>query len=261
MPPAARERAPGTPRLEAQAPAFDAIERHGAIWIKRAGAVAAFPDLRCQGYSPICVLRHLVRAPLEPLLDNFIEVEHTPTTHAFFGYPLEAMSEVETRVEVSEAAVRVWNKGPQKPLPWIVSQLLGIRTGDPFIDDWTTYFSPVFTLYDHYWLDRDTGEPHPERLRTAVFFNPITAGETELFTFVFASASPWGRRGLNRVIRPLIAALVDREVRLDRDMVEGLADQNPSHRGLKLGRFDRPLLETRRRIDKLYRGQVSRPAD
>jgi vanillate O-demethylase monooxygenase subunit len=98
----------------------------------------------------------LISAPLELVLDNFTEVEHTSSVHALLGYDINDLSDVEVKLETSETSVRLYNKGKQKELPFFLENFLGIEKQDFFIDDWTTYFSPVYTVYDQYWIDPKT---------------------------------------------------------------------------------------------------------
>jgi hypothetical protein len=58
----------------------------GAVGVKSRDSNPAFPHFDVAGYLPICVLKHTAEAPLELVTDNFCEIEHTPTTHAIFGY-------------------------------------------------------------------------------------------------------------------------------------------------------------------------------
>ena len=245
-------RCPGTPRLEPCATAWDAVEREGAIWVKRAGSVATFPDLGGRGFAPVTVLRHRALVPLEPLLDNFTEVEHTGQVHALFGYDTAALAAIETRVEATDDAVRVINRGVQRALNPALRGLLGLAPGDLFVDDWTTRFTPVHVTYDQSWADPRTGQPRPRRLRVAVFFVPAGPGVTDLFTFVFVNSGDLRALLTDRLLRPLLTAFVELEVRLDVRAVERLADKRPDLRGRRLGRFDRPLGEHRRRLERLY---------
>lgn len=245
---------PGNPNLKARAGCFDAVELSGAIWLKAQGAAAEFPRPDFDGYHSIGTLRHRIDAPLEVVLDNFIEVEHTATTHAFLGYERDQMANVSTQVETSDGSVRVVNRGPQKRLPLPLSLAFGIRAGDDFIDDWTTWFSPVYSVYDQWWADPRTNEPRKQRLRVAVFFTPAEAEVTDLFTFAWSSEPPWGRLGINFLLKPLARALVDLEVRLDKRMIERLGESGRELGGRPLGRFDMALLEARRRVDRVYRG-------
>lgn len=247
-------RVPATPKQCPRMDAFEAVERDGAVWVRRAGAATAFPTFDVNGWWCFGRLRARVEAPLELVLDNFIEVEHTPTTHLVLGYSLDAMSVVETRATVSDDAVEVFNKGPQKPLPAPLRALLELQPGDHFIDRWTTRFSPVFSVYDQYHVDPATGATRPARLRIAVFFNPVDAGATELVVLGYASQPPWGRGGLNALAFPLVRALLAEEIRRDKVMIERLADRRTDLRGASLGRFDKALVASRERIARIYRG-------
>src|SRR5947199_7220998 len=96
----------------------------------------------------MCRLLHILPAPMELVLDNFCEIEHTPTTHQFFGYPLERMHEVRVEFLPTQTSVRVVNRGPRKDISWPMRMILGIGDNFEFMDDWTTYFSPVYSVCD-----------------------------------------------------------------------------------------------------------------
>lgn len=246
---------PGTPKLRTRAAGYEATQRDGHVWIKSRDSDAQMPPFDVDGYMYVATLEHRMRAPLELVLDNFTEVEHTPTTHALLGYDLDRMHEVVTEVHPTDTSVRVYNAGPQKRISPLIQLVFNIRVGDTFVDDWTTYFSPVYTCYDQYWIDVASGGNRGVRWRIYVFFNPIREDETQLVTFAYAK-SPF-REPLNSLLmfRPLLWRLVDREVRLDIRMVESLADKRPAIDGMKLSRFDRVLGLNRERIERIYRGR------
>jgi len=248
---------PGTPRLSARATHYETVQRHGAVWVKAAGVTARFPDLDARGHHRVGVLRRRAEAPLELVLDNFTEVEHTGQVHALFGYETSRMHEVTTRVTSTDDGVRVVNQGPQRPLPPGLRPLLGLRRGDHFVDDWTTRFSPVHVVYDQHWVDPSTGERRPDSLRVAAFFNPVDSQTTDLVVFVFMNRSPMRRFALNLLLSRLLVRFVDREVRLDLDALAKLADLRTDLRGRKLSRFDKVLVEHRRRLEREYRGARS----
>src|SRR5262245_7176192 len=135
---------PATPKLYACAEHYEVREAFEAIWVRSAGATTAFPSFEVDGHFNVCNLHHRVRAPLELTLDNFCEIEHTPTTHAFFGYPLERMHEVQVEFHPTEDSVRVINWGPRKPISLFLRTIVGIGNDYLFMDDWTTHFSPVY---------------------------------------------------------------------------------------------------------------------
>ncbi len=247
-------RSPSTPAARPCADAFDAVERFGLIWIKRQHAQASFPAIDVSGYHLIGKSRHRAEAPLEITLDNFIEVEHTPEVHALLGYPIERMAEVSCEVTQTDTSVRVYNVGPQKSLPRPLYPLLQIEPGDLFVDDWTTYFSPVYCVYDQYWLDPATQERRPNALRIVVFFVPVTAERTDIFALSYALAPPWERFGLNAFAYLLTRAFVEMELRRDVTLLGKLADKRPELRGKTLSRFDKPLGLARKRIEAIYRG-------
>jgi vanillate O-demethylase monooxygenase subunit len=250
---------PGTPKLYARAKAFETKEAYGAVWLRTAGSATDFPRFEVDGYWFVGRMFHTVEVPLEIVVDNFTEVEHTPTTHALLGYEMSRMTEVETRVEPAESSVRVFNAGPQKKLSKPLEILFGIRSGDRFVDDWTTRFSPVHACYDQYWSDPQSLVEHGLRWRIYVFFVPLGSGKTMLATFPFLKEQPGfvGSVSKWRVLRPVLMKLVDREIRLDVTMMENLADKSPGIEGMKLSRFDKVLGLHRERINKLYRGGVA----
>jgi phenylpropionate dioxygenase-like ring-hydroxylating dioxygenase large terminal subunit len=247
-------RSPGTPKLRPSARRFQAAERHGFIWVKAEGAEAAIPDIDFPGYYPFYTFRRRFKVPQLLLLDNFTEMEHTATAHFAFGYPLQDMPDIQMRTEVTDHTVRVVTDGPQKAIPWIGAPFFGAATSDPFTCDWTTYFSPVHTIYEIAWQARSGGSPRRLRLKYVYFFIPLSETETELVGRQSSTMRPWGALGLNALLRLILAGLVRYEFELDRRLVEDLADMSTSLRGAQLGRFDKALVEQRKRLASLYEG-------
>jgi phenylpropionate dioxygenase-like ring-hydroxylating dioxygenase large terminal subunit len=254
--PAGNGESPGTPKLHTCARAFDTEERFGAVWVRAAGSTAEFPHFDIGGYYNVCNLHHQVNAPLELALDNFCEIEHTPTTHDFFGYPLERMHEVEVDFLPTATSVRVVNRGPRKPISSLLRLMVGIGKHYQFMDDWTTYFSPVYSVYDHWWQHPVTGATSIVRWRLYIFFTPIDANTTALFTFAFTLSRWPGPAGAVRLFKWLMRRKLDYEIRLDVRILEGLADKDPTIEGMKLSRFDRVLGLNRERIERIYRGNA-----
>jgi phenylpropionate dioxygenase-like ring-hydroxylating dioxygenase large terminal subunit len=246
---------PGTPKLHAQAASYDAVDRHGAIWVKPRDAQAELPNLDFEGYFHMGNLYHRAKAPLEVTVDNFCEIEHTPTTHAFFGYPLERMPEVRVEFQTTDTTVRVINWGPPKKISWLLRFLLGIKKGYEFRDDWTTYFSPVYSVYDHWFECPTTGKTGRVHWKLPIFFTPISADETAIITFVYTKSRYFGPAGGARLFRPFMMRQLNYEVQLDVNILEGLADKSASLEGMKLSRFDKALGLNRERIERVYRGR------
>jgi phenylpropionate dioxygenase-like ring-hydroxylating dioxygenase large terminal subunit len=249
---------PGTPKLHACATPYDAVERLGTVWVKSVHSSPRFPPFDIDGHHNVCNLHHRVKAPLELVLDNFCEIEHTPTTHDFFGYPLERMHEVQVAFHPTDTSVRVVNRGPKKPISRFLRLVMGIGDRYEFMDDWTTYFSPVYSVYDHWWQDPVTGAQSKVRWRLYIFFVPVDEDETQLFTFAFTKSAYPGPAGGVRLFQWLLRRKLDYEIRLDVRILQGLADHDPNIDGMKLSRFDRVLGLNRERIERIYRGNDPR---
>ncbi len=250
---------PGTPKLTACAASYDVREEHGLVWLKSRRSDPAFPELAPAGFFPICTLSHVIPAPLELAVDNFTEIEHSGTVHTTFGYDLERMHEVRVRYETAADRVRVVNAGPTKRLNPVFAWLMGIRPGDVFHDDWTTYFSPLYSVYDHWWTSPDGSREAMVRWRLYLFFVPIDERTTRLISVTYAKSRYPGPAGGLRLVRGLFRRAIDREVTADVDMLRHLADYDTGIEGLKLSRFDKVLGLTRERINTLYRGVARFP--
>src|SRR4029077_3787291 len=123
-----------------------------------------------------------------------------------------------------------------------------------FYDEWTTYFSPVYSIYDHWWADPATGKDCLLRWKVYVFFTPRDASTTALTSFVFASSQYPSLLSDNPLVRWLLLRQADYEIRKDIRIIESLADQSADLVGMKLSRFDKALALNRQRIDRIYRG-------
>jgi phenylpropionate dioxygenase-like ring-hydroxylating dioxygenase large terminal subunit len=248
---------PGTPKLHACTTSYDCREEHGYLWIKSRNSNAQFPAINLDGYFHLGNFQHQVPAPLELTVDNFTEIEHSGTVHDTFGYDTNRMHEVRVRFEPTDTTVRVVNVGPTKTLNPVYRRLLGIRPGDLFHDDWTTHFSPVYSVYDHWWTSPDESREGMIRWRLYMFFWPETETTTNVTSFVYAKSRYPGPAGGLRFVKYLFRREIDREVCQDIDMLKHLADWNPSIEGMKLSRFDKVLGLTRERIERIYRGSAA----
>lgn len=245
---------PSTPKMHTCTDSFSAREEHGFVWVKARAANAAFPDINPDGYYHLGNFFHVVPAPLELTVDNFNEIEHSGTVHDTFGYDLDRMHEVRVRFEPADDAVRVVNVGPTKTLNPVFRWLLGVRKGDLFHDEWTTRFSPVYSVYDHWWTSPEGDREGMVRWRLYMFFWPIDADKTAVTSFVYAKSRYPGPAGGLRFAKWLFRREIDREVRQDIAMLEHMADKSVGIEGLKLSRFDKMLGLTRERIARIYRG-------
>ncbi len=254
---------PGTPKLHACVATWDVREEYGYIWVKSTTSNPVFPQLDIKGWYPMCQMDFLAPAPLELTLDSFCEIEHSSMVHDLFGYELERMSEVTVRFETTDDTVTVINRGPHKPIGFPMNHMVGVGKNYYFNDTWTTYFSPVYAVFDHFWTDPDTGAEALVKWRNIIFFTPVDAGTTRLTAFIYARSRwfvwPAGGlfyfRGLGLARRK-----VNLEIGRDVAILEGLSSYEPSLEGMKLSRFDKALSLNRERLQRIYRGKCASTA-
>lgn len=246
---------PGTPKMHTCASSWDAREEQGYIWVKSRESNPPFPTFDIAGWCPIGAMEHLSKAPLEITVDNFCEIEHTPMVHQFFGYKLDAMKDVTVDFEATDDTTKVVNHGPPKPINFFLRYLIGIKKNFVFNDTWTTYFSPVYSVYDHMWMDPGTGEEAWVRWRVYVFFTPLTDRETRVTSFTWVHSKwPFPPYGGLLPFRGFIRRRARQEIEADVDILNNLASYDPSVEGMKLSRFDKVLIMNRERINRIYRG-------
>lgn len=247
---------PATPKMTTCTTSYDVREEYGLIWVKSRNSKPEFPAIEAKGFLPIGILEHTIPAPLELAVDNFNEIEHSGTVHDTFGYDLARMHDVKVRIESTENTVTVMNAGPTKRLFWFYALLLGIKPGDLFHDHWTTRFSPVHSVFDHWWTGPDESRERMVRWRIYIFFVPQDEKTTRIFSLAFAKSRYPGPAGGLRLVRRLFRRELDKEIRADVSMLYHLADYDTGIEGLKLSRFDKVLGLTRERINRIYRGEV-----
>ncbi len=246
---------PSTPRMHTCTESFHVREEHGYCWVKSAASIPQFPEINTDNFYHLGNFQHDAPTPLELTVDNFNEIEHSATVHDTFGYDLDRMDEVKVRFEHDDEKFHVLNHGPTKTLNPILRRLLGIRKGDIFHDEWTTRFSPVYSVFDHWWTSPDGSREAMIRWRLYIFFTPVTESRTTVTSFVYAKSRYPGSAGGLRFAKYWFRREIDREVRQDIALLHNLADHRVTVEGMKLSRFDKVLGLTRERIARIYRGE------
>jgi phenylpropionate dioxygenase-like ring-hydroxylating dioxygenase large terminal subunit len=248
---------PGSPKMEGRTVSYETREAHGVVWIRNRGTQTAFPHLDVDGWYPFLQQSFTAPAPVELTLDNFTEVEHVPFVHDVFGHDLAHLKDVTVKTEPTEQAVRVINVGPHQQVPWWMRIWLGISKRYYFHNDWTTYFSPLYTVFDHWWSNQDTHRESMVRYRVAIFYVPASDHQTTVWVLGYARTRWFLPMLWLRLFRPIMAMETAKEISKDMVVLKGLASYNPSLEGMKLGRFDRALGLHRERIQRIYRNAVS----
>jgi phenylpropionate dioxygenase-like ring-hydroxylating dioxygenase large terminal subunit len=248
---------PGTPKLTACATSYDVREAYGYVWVKARGVDAVFPTFDLDGFHRIGELRHRMPAPLELVVDNFTEIEHTTINHETFGHDLDGVADVKVTCESTDTTATVISAGPTKRLPLWKAVALGARRGYDFNSIAQTHFSPVYTRFDHWWSAPDGSREGQVRWRLYLFYVPEDDHVTNVVSFMYAKSRwPLPRFGL-WCFRGIYCRETDREIGRDVALLSNLADRSPDLDGMKLSRFDRILGLTRERIARIYRGTPS----
>lgn len=246
---------PGSPKLTACAVHYDTREALGYVWVKPSDARVDFPNLETTGYTRIGELRHRMPAPLELVLDNFLEVEHTTINHETFGHDIDGIHRVQVQCEATPDTARVVTRGPTKRIPWWKRIFLGAWRGYDFVAEDVVHFSPVHVRFDHYWASPDGSKEGNVRWRLFLFFVPEDDATTSIVSFMYAKSrwpAPWL---MWKVVGPIFLWETNREVSRDVSILANLADHDPGIEGMKLGRFDKILGLTRERLTRIYRGE------
>lgn len=231
---------------------FQVVERWGYLWLAhRDTPLSAFPELPAEGYVFGGSFSTLFRAPLHVALDNFSEDEHTPFVHTRLGWDGLDTGKVEFSAQNFEDRTEVHYRAPQRAAPII--RLLFVTAGDLFQNDWVTRFDPVRSEYTIRWTTA-SGAPRPFVTRAHIFFVPETATTTRLHVFSFLRAENPLFRPLLPVAAKAAVALTWWEVRDDAQFIPTVAGTPYSHKGMRLDKYDKPLVHQRRLMERIYYG-------
>jgi phenylpropionate dioxygenase-like ring-hydroxylating dioxygenase large terminal subunit len=236
----------GSPRLRVELEHYDVEERCDLIWIKSSRSAELFPELAPAEFRHAHSFWAGVPVPVELLLDNFTEIEHTGVAHWLFGYPDERLDEVTFETSVEDGAVHGRSVGPQKPLPPGSAALLGIGTGDRFVVDWKTYGQPLQARYSMYWEDPQSGARRPMSMYEIAYFGQLSPTRSWVAALYFVDPRGSKLPAAFALMKLMVAALVEVEYRLDVRLLTALRSQEASLRNCRLSRFDTALVAQRR---------------
>ena len=243
---------PSAPKVQACVKSYGCAEASGAIWIKAGANGENPPMLAMDGWDFAGAEFNRVCAPLELVIDNFSEVEHTVTTHPHFGFDREQASKAVVELETAEDSITVRNYGPAKMPPLDTRLAVAIRRGDRFHSNYTFRFDPPRSSVTHLWTNPRTGQERMLKYHVVHYFVPEDETSTMIVTFGFLKI----RWPLFRHLGPQMGWLFRRKLRRtveeDAFLLENLADKSPGLDGMKLSRFDTILGLTRERLQRIY---------
>lgn len=245
---------PSAPRMHACVTSYECAEARGVIWVKARESGQELPTVVMDGWDFAGAVFNQLRAPLQLVIDNFSEIEHTVTTHPHFGFDPAQTAQAVIEMEAAPDFVTVRGHGPAKMAPFDTRLGVGLRRGDRFHADYTFRFDPPRSTVLHWWSDPKTGRERMLKYHVVHYFVPEDEKVTTMVTFVFLKIG-WP---LFRHLGPQVGWLVRRRtwqtVEEDARLLENLADQSISLEGMKLSRFDSILGLTRERLQRIYCG-------
>ena len=113
-------KAPACPNMRVSTTCYSVRTHQGMLWLRHGETEAPpLPALEYEGYRPLARLFHRIDAPLDLLLDNMTELEHTASVHSIFGFDADRMSDVLTSACTSTTKGRsascpsIWNGSPE----------------------------------------------------------------------------------------------------------------------------------------------------
>jgi phenylpropionate dioxygenase-like ring-hydroxylating dioxygenase large terminal subunit len=247
-------RSPSQPDLKkCDVRSLQVVERHGYLWLAaRDTPLSAFPDFAPDGFEPTGSFSMLFRAPLHVALDNFSEDEHTPFVHTRLGWDEQDTGGIEFSAENHEDRTEVHYSARQRDS--LLIKLLLLRRGDIFHNDWVTRFDPVRTGYNIHWKS-PSGKPRPFYHHVAIFMVPETSRTTWFHVFGFVKLMEPRLRVLMPVVRKAQPVLTWFEIRDDARFITTVADTPYSLKGMRLGKYDKPIIHQRKLLDRIYFAQ------
>jgi hypothetical protein len=212
---------------------------------------SALPPLGWEGFVHAGNISHLFDCPLRVALDNFSEDEHFPTMHSMLGWDAAGLPRVEFSAENFDDRTEVRYQGPQRRHP--ILPVFGVKAGDRYVNEWVTRFDPLHAVFTFRW-ESPEGKPRPLEVRTAVLMVPETETATRFHLFIFAGVAPGSfLRPLLPVVRKAALFIGRREVAADARIVRHVRPLD-SLEGLRLTKFDKPVIHNRKLLDALYFG-------
>jgi hypothetical protein len=227
------------------------LDANGSIWI----ADKAFPepphpelDFASEGFEQVGTARVTFQAPLHVAFDNFSEDEHTPWVHSFLGWEEATAGAIHFESRNFDDHTEVYYRGMQRP--HALTPALLVRWGDEFHNRWITQFNPIRTVYTLHW-ESPKGSRRPVTSRFAIYFVPESEERTVLHVLSYAKIdAPF------RFLKPIVHALVPRigksEVLDDQRFIQRVAATPFEFTGMRLGRFDAPLVHNRKLMKQRY---------
>ncbi len=188
-------------------------------------------------------------APFHVVLDNFNEGSHTAFVHRVMGSKESQVKEIDFSWEDRGDHVHVKYLGPQRPN--LVYNGPFWKTYLNWDIHWETYVDPVRMVYHSKWVTRRTGRKWWLENENVYFLVPCGKEQTWLHAFTYTEI-PRHLRPFSFLIKLFSNALTRNQIVEDEKFYPAISDLPFSFRGLRLDKFDHPLVAIRKKVDPSY---------
>jgi vanillate O-demethylase monooxygenase subunit len=244
-------------------PVFETRTLHDVVWVRSHDAASAgshdlaadtglHPDLAEDDHAFAFVVAKDIAAPLQLVVDNMTELEHTGMVHRQLAFGIDDFDTVETRSHFDEEGLTIFYRGRQRPLPPYLRLAFGLQRGDVYVQTATVSFTPPCASYRITWTD-DTGRnTRSFGMRFVNYYTEVDAGRTSLFSFTYWKTAGTTLHAVPRLALPIFRRLVSAELDRDKAIIEKVPRSEATLEWFQLSTFDRPLVATRKLMQRHY---------
>ena len=194
-----------------------------------------------------------IAAPLQLVVDNMTELEHTGMVHKQLAFGIDDFDTVETRCQHDDDSVTIFYQGRQRPLPPYLSLLMGLRRGDVYVQTASVSFTPPCASYRISWTMGPGGSATAVRpsLRQLLHRGRRRIARASSHS---STGRPRGRgcTPCRALALPLFRRLVSAELERDKAIIEKVPQSEATLEWFQLSRFDGPLVATRKLMERHY---------
>ena len=244
-------------------PVFETKVLHDIVWVRSGDAARTVshdlaadtglhPDLAEGDHVFVAAVAKDIEAPLQLVVDNMTELEHTGTVHKQLAFGIDDYETVETRCRHDDDSVTIFYRGRQRSLPLYLSLLMGLRRGDVYVQTASVSFTPPCASYQIHWTAGPGGSTRAFGMRFVNYYTEVSAERTSLFSFVYWKIAGTWMQAIPHLARPLFCRLVSAELDRDKAIIERMPKDQASLDWFQLSRFDGPLVATRKLMARHY---------
>jgi phenylpropionate dioxygenase-like ring-hydroxylating dioxygenase large terminal subunit len=244
-------------------PIFETKTAYDVVWVRSrdvanrvshdlAGNTGLHSDLAEDDHAFVAVVMKDIAAPLQLVVDNMTELEHTGTVHKVLAFGIDDFDTVETRCRHDDDSVTIFYRGRQRPLPPYLSLLTGLRRGDVYVQTASASFTPPCASYRISWTAGPGGSARPFGLRFVNYYTEVDAARTSLFSFVYWKTEGTWVHAMPWLVRPIFRRIVSGELDRDKAIIEKVPQREANLEWFQLSRFDGPLVATRKLMARHY---------